>query len=83
MSKLTEKILGKKFVEHLWRKSDDISERTITLEEIYENVPSDLKNIKIREITIHLIEDEVHKKRVLSWLNNQDYSNSIDLIKNI
>lgn len=83
MSKLSEKIFGKKFMEHLWRKSDDISERTVTLEEIYDNVPPDLKDVKIKEITIHLIEDEVHKERVLNWLNNEDYSNSINLIKNI
>jgi hypothetical protein len=83
MSKLAEKVFGKKFIEHLWRKSDDISERTIFLEEIYEDVPEDLKQIKIREVTIHLIEDEIHKERVLAWLNHKDYSNSIELIKNI
>jgi hypothetical protein len=83
MSKLAEKIFGKKFIEHLWRKSDDISERTVTLEEIYNDVPEDLKNIKIKQITIHLIEDEIHKERVLAWLNNENYSNSTNLIKNI
>lgn len=68
--KIIRKVLGEKTYNKIWKKSHDVIERVVTLEELYCNVPEKLKNKKVYITELHQF-DKKDKKEILNWLSKE------------
>lgn len=63
-------MLGELLYNEVWEKSHDAIERTVTLGELYNNVPEELKNKRVRVLELHSFEPE-DKEAIVTWLNRE------------
>lgn len=68
---MIRKILGKKLYNKIWVRSHDAIERIQTLDEIYSNVPKELKDKKVYVTELHQF-NEKDKNSILNWLNKKE-----------
>lgn len=68
--KVIRKVLGEKVYTKIWKRSHDATERIQTLDELYCNVPKELKDKKVYVTELHQF-DESDKKSILAWLNRE------------
>jgi len=69
-------IVKQKFVKFLlnllWKLSDDIVYTTSLLQDIYDDVPEDIRKEVVEEYSIHYYNNENGKfSRVINWLNSK------------
>jgi hypothetical protein len=75
-----EDLMGKDNYDKLWKQADEIIETTRSIEEIYDNVPDNLKGVTIKVMEIHIF-PEKYKKKINYFLNEEEYPNSLDYIE--
>lgn len=66
--KLIQKVLGENNYNKIWKKSHDVIERVVTLDELYENVPKHLKGKTVVVQESHFFSKK-DKNEILAWLN--------------
>lgn len=65
---LSIKALGKKVYKKIMKRSHDFVERTMSFGELYENVPDELKDVRVNVLEIHSYKKK-DKKKIIKWLN--------------
>jgi len=77
MSKTMADLFGGQAVyDRVWDLADDASHTVREMQEIYDDVPEDLKKVPVDVLSVHIYPEHV-KEKAFAWLNKKHQQESV------